>query len=231
MSLQQLKEEVLAANLDLPRYNLVTFTWGNVSAIDRERGLVIIKPSGVSYETMKVDDMVVLDLEGNRVEGTMRPSSDTPTHLVMYRRYPELGGMVHTHSTHATAWAQARRALPIQGTTQADYFHGDVPCTRLLTENEVAEDYEGLTGHLIVETLKDIPPLTMPGILVANHGPFSWGKDAHDAVHNAVVLEEIARMGWITHQLNPQAGSLPDYMLEKHYQRKHGKNAYYGQSK
>lgn len=231
MSLQQLKEEVLVANLDLPRYNLVTFTWGNVSAIDRERGLVVIKPSGVSYDTMKVDDMVVLDLEGNRVEGTLRPSSDTPTHLVMYRRYPELGGMVHTHSTHATAWAQARRALPIQGTTQADYFHGDVPCTRLLTENEVAEDYEGLTGHLIVETLQDVPPLTMPGILVANHGPFSWGKDAHDAVHNAVVLEEIARMGWITHQLNPQAGNLPDYMLEKHYQRKHGKNAYYGQNK
>lgn len=231
MSLKHLKEEVLAANLDLPRYNLVTFTWGNVSAIDKERGLVVIKPSGVSYETMKVEDMVVLDLEGNRVEGTLRPSSDTPTHLVMYRRYPEIGGMVHTHSTHATAWAQARRSLPIQGTTQADYFHGNVPCTRLLTELEVAEDYEGLTGHLIVETLQDVPPLTMPGILVANHGPFSWGKDAHDAVHNAVVLEEIARMGWITHQLNPQAGNLPDYMLEKHYQRKHGKNAYYGQNK
>ena len=230
MSLQQLKEEVLAANLDLPRYNLVTFTWGNVSAIDRERGLVVIKPSGVSYETMKVDDMVVLDLDGNRVEGTLRPSSDTPTHLVMYRHYPELGGMVHTHSTHATAWAQARRAIPIQGTTQADYFHGNVPCTRLLSATEVNEDYEGLTGHLIVETLKNTPPLTMPGILVANHGPFSWGKDVHDAVHNAVVLEEIARMGWITHQLNPQAGELPDYMLEKHYQRKHGKNAYYGQS-
>lgn len=230
MSLQQLKQQVLEANLDLPRYNLVTFTWGNVSAIDRERGLVVIKPSGVSYETMKVDDMVVLDLEGNRVEGTLRPSSDTPTHLVMYRRYPELGGMVHTHSTHATAWAQSRRAIPIQGTTQADYFHGDVPCTRLLTESEVHEDYEGLTGHLIVETLRDTPPLTMPGILVANHGPFSWGKDAHDAVHNAVVLEEVARMAWITHQLNPQAAGLPDYMLEKHYQRKHGKNAYYGQS-
>ena len=230
MSLQILKQQVLEANLDLPRYNLVTFTWGNVSAIDRERGLVVIKPSGVSYETMKVDDMVVLDLEGNRVEGTLRPSSDTPTHLVMYRRYPELGGMVHTHSTHATAWAQARREIPIQGTTQADYFHGSVPCTRLLSETEVSEDYEGLTGHLIVDTLKNTPPLTMPGILVANHGPFSWGKDAHDAVHNAVVLEEIARMAWITHQLNPQAGELPDYMLEKHYQRKHGKNAYYGQS-
>jgi Ribulose-5-phosphate 4-epimerase and related epimerases and aldolases len=230
MSLQQLKQQVLEANLDLPRYNLVTFTWGNVSAIDRERGLVVIKPSGVSYETMKVNDMVVLDLQGNRVEGTLRPSSDTPTHLVMYRRYPELGGMVHTHSTHATAWAQARREIPIQGTTQADYFHGNVPCTRLLSESEVHEDYEGLTGHLIVETLQETPLLTMPGILVANHGPFSWGKDAHDAVHNAVVLEEVARMAWITHQLNPQAAALPDYMLEKHYQRKHGKNAYYGQS-
>ncbi len=195
MSLQQLKEEVLAANLDLPRYNLVTFTWGNVSAIDRERGLVVIKPSGVSYETMKVDDMVVLDLDGNRVEGTLRPSSDTPTHLVMYRHYPELGGMVHTHSTHATAWAQARRAIPIQGTTQADYFHGNVPCTRLLSATEVNEDYEGLTGHLIVETLKNTPPLTMPGILVANHGPFSWGKDAHDAVHKQLFREKIAGMG------------------------------------
>ncbi len=230
MSLQQLKQQVLEANLDLPRYDLVTFTWGNVSGIDRDRGLVVIKPSGVNYDKMRINDLVVLDLQGNRVEGDLRPSSDTPTHLVMYRRYPELGGVVHTHSTHATAWAQARRAIPIQGTTQADYFHGNVPCTRLLSESEVSEDYEGLTGHLIVETLHDTPPLTMPGILVANHGPFSWGKDPHDAVHNAVVLEEVARMSWITHQLNPQAPALPDCMLEKHYQRKHGKNAYYGQN-
>ena len=230
MSLQQLKQQVLEANLDLPRYDLVTFTWGNVSGIDRDRGLVVIKPSGVNYVKMRINDLVVLHLQGNRVEGDLRPSSDTPTHLVMYRRYPELGGVVHTHSTHATAWAQARRAIPIQGTTQADYFHGNVPCTRLLSESEVSEDYEGLTGHLIVETLHDTPPLTMPGILVANHGPFSWGKDPHDAVHNAVVLEEVARMSWITHQLNPQAPALPDYMLEKHYQRKHGKNAYYGQN-
>ena len=230
MTLQQLKQQVLEANLDLPRYHLVTFTWGNVSGIDRELGLVVIKPSGVSYERMTVDDLVVLDLAGNRVAGELRPSSDTATHLVLYRRYPELGGVVHTHSTHATSWAQARRAIPIQGTTQADYFHGDVPCSRLLSEAEVRDDYERLTGDLIVETLGDTPPLTMPGILVANHGPFSWGTDAHAAVHNAVVLEEVARMAWITHQLNPQAAALPDYMLEKHYQRKHGKNAYYGQS-
>jgi L-ribulose-5-phosphate 4-epimerase len=230
MSLEQLKQQVLEANLDLPHYKLVTFTWGNVSGIDRELGLVVIKPSGVNYDHMTLSDLVVLDLAGNRVEGDLRPSSDTATHLVLYRRYPELGGVVHTHSTHATAWAQARRGIPIQGTTQADYFHGDVPCTRLLSESEVQQDYEGLTGHLIVETLQQTPPLTMPGILVANHGPFSWGKDAQDAVHNAVVLEEVARMAWITHQLNPQATALPDYMLEKHYQRKHGQDAYYGQS-
>jgi len=230
MSLHALKQQVLEANLDLPRHQLVTFTWGNVSGIDRARGLVVIKPSGVSYEHMQLEDLVVLDLDGKRVEGHLRPSSDTPTHLVMYRRYPELGGMVHTHSTHATAWAQSGRPIPIQGTTQADYFHGEVPCTRLLSESEVGEDYEGLTGHLLVETLGKIPPLTMPGLLVANHGPFSWGKDPHDAVHNAVVLEEVARMAWITHQLNPQAGALPDYLLEKHYQRKHGQHAYYGQS-
>ena len=231
MSLQQLKQQVLEANLDLPRYGLVTFTWGNVSGIDRERGLVVIKPSGVDYDKMGIDDMVVLTLDGEQVEGDLRPSSDTPTHLVLYRQYADLGGVVHTHSTHATAWAQARRAIPILGTTQADYFHGDVPCSRLLTAAEVAEDYEGLTGHLVVETRGKVPPLTVPGILIANHGPFSWGKDPHQAVHNAVVLEEIARMAWISHQLNPQVERLPDYMLEKHYQRKHGKNAYYGQTK
>ena len=231
MSLKQLKEQVLEANLDLPRHGLVTFTWGNVSGIDRELGLVVIKPSGVSYDRMKVEDLVVLDLAGKQVEGALRPSSDTATHLVLYRTYPELGGVVHTHSTHATAWAQARRAIPIFGTTQADYFNGEVPCTRLLTPSEVSEDYEGLTGHLIVETLKQTPILTMPGVLVANHGPFSWGKDAHEAVHNAVVLEEVARMAWLTCQINPQATLLPDYMLDKHYQRKHGKQAYYGQTK
>lgn len=231
MKLKALKEQVLEANLDLPRHHLVTFTWGNVSGIDREKGLIVIKPSGVDYDHMKVTDLVVLDLQGNQIEGDLRPSSDTPTHLVLYRQFKDIGGIVHTHSTHATAWAQAQRAIPIQGTTQADYFHGDIPCTRLLTASEVNEDYEGLTGHLIADTIKDTPPLTVPGILVANHGPFSWGSDAHNAVHNAVVLEEIARMGWITQQVNPQAPSLPDYILEKHYQRKHGKNAYYGQNK
>lgn len=231
MSLAQLKQQVLEANLDLPRHRLVTFTWGNVSGIDRERGLVVIKPSGVEYDHMGIDDMVVLDLDGNRIEGQLRPSSDTPTHLVLYRRYPDIGGVVHSHSSHATAWAQAQRPVPIFGTTQADYFHGDVPCSRLLTPGEVAEDYEGLTGHLIVETLCDTAPLTVPGILIANHGPFSWGKDPHQAVHNAVVLEEIARMAWMTLQINPQAARLPDYMLEKHYQRKHGKHAYYGQTR
>ncbi|MFC5704850.1 L-ribulose-5-phosphate 4-epimerase [Aeromonas eucrenophila] len=231
MNLKRLKEQVLTANLDLPRHGLVTFTWGNVSGIDREQGLVVIKPSGVSYDKMLLEDLVVLDLAGRQVEGALRPSSDTATHLVLYRTYPELGGVVHTHSTHATAWAQAGRAIPVFGTTQADYFNGAVPCSRLLTPSEVGEDYEGLTGHLIVETLQQIPILTMPGVLVANHGPFSWGKDAHEAVHNAVVLEEVARMAWLTHQINPQANNLPDYMLEKHYQRKHGKHAYYGQTK
>ncbi|MNG93930.1 L-ribulose-5-phosphate 4-epimerase UlaF [compost metagenome] len=231
MNLKRLKEQVLTANLDLPRHGLVTFTWGNVSGIDREQGLVVIKPSGVSYDKMLLEDLVVLDLAGRQVEGSLRPSSDTATHLVLYRTYPELGGVVHTHSTHATAWAQAARAIPVFGTTQADYFNGAVPCSRLLTPTEVSEDYEGLTGHLIVETLQQTPILTMPGVLVANHGPFSWGKDAHDAVHNAVVLEEVARMAWLTHQINPQATHLPDYMLEKHYQRKHGKHAYYGQTK
>lgn len=231
MNLKRLKEQVLTANLDLPRHGLVTFTWGNVSGIDREQGLVVIKPSGVSYDKMLLEDLVVLDLAGRQVEGSLRPSSDTATHLVLYRTYPELGGVVHTHSTHATAWAQAARAIPVFGTTQADYFNGAVPCSRLLTPTEVSEDYEGLTGHLIVETLQQTPILTMPGVLVANHGPFSWGKDAHDAVHNAVVLEEVARMAWLTHQINPQANNLPDYMLEKHYQRKHGKHAYYGQTK
>ncbi|PVZ83965.1 L-ribulose-5-phosphate 4-epimerase [Serratia sp. S1B] len=231
MNLRTLKEQVLTANLDLPRYHLVTFTWGNVSGIDRERNLVVIKPSGVSYDKMQLNDLVVIDLAGKQIEGELRPSSDTATHLVLYRHYPELGGVVHTHSTHATAWAQAGCAIPIFGTTQADYFNGDIPCSRLLTLSEVDEDYEGLTGHLIVETLQQTPILTMPGVLVANHGPFSWGKDADDAVHNAVVLEEVARMAWLTRQINPQATPLPSYLLNKHYQRKHGKHAYYGQTK
>ena len=229
MNLQMLKEQVLVANLDLPHHGLVTFTWGNVSGIDREQGLVVIKPSGVSYERMRVEDMVVLDLAGKQVEGALRPSSDTATHLVLYRAYPELGGVVHTHSTHATAWAQAGRPIPIFGTTQADYFHGEIPCSRLLTPGEVEEDYEGLTGHLIVETLKQTPILTMPGVLVANHGPFSWGKSAEDAVHNAVVLEEVAYMALFSRVITPTLPPMQQTLLDRHFLRKHGKNAYYGQ--
>ncbi|MCJ8721710.1 L-ribulose-5-phosphate 4-epimerase UlaF, partial [Escherichia coli] len=190
--MQKLKQQVFEANMDLPRYGLVTFTWGNVSAIDRERGLVVIKPSGVAYETMKADDMVVVDMSGKVVEGEYRPSSDTATHLELYRRYPSLGGIVHTHSTHATAWAQAGLAIPALGTTHADYFFGDIPCTRGLSEEEVQGEYELNTGKVIIETLGDAEPLHTPGIVVYQHGPFAWGKDAHDAVHNAVVMEEVA---------------------------------------
>ncbi|MDN6651693.1 MAG: L-ribulose-5-phosphate 4-epimerase, partial [Enterobacterales bacterium] len=202
--MQQLKQQVFDANMALPHYGLVTFTWGNVSAIDRERGLVVIKPSGVPYETMQAEDMVVVDLQGNIVEGRYRPSSDTPTHLELYRRYPHLGGIVHTHSTHATAWAQAGLSIPALGTTHADYFFGDIPCTRALTAAEVAGEYELNTGKVIVETLGDTNPLHTPGIVVYQHGPFSWGKDAVDAVHNAVVMEEVAKMAWIACGINPR---------------------------
>ncbi len=231
MMLQALREEVLEANLDLPKYGLVTFTWGNVSAINEDRNLVVIKPSGVSYEEMTASDMVIVDLDGNIVEGDLRPSSDTATHLALYRAYSDVGGVVHTHSSNATSWAQAQRSIPVFGTTHADYFNGPIPCARLLTPEEVEAGYEAKTGDLIVETLGDTPPLTMPGILLSNHGPFAWGKDAHGAVHNAVVLEEVARMALATVQLNPKLDLLPDYILNKHYNRKHGKNAYYGQSK
>ncbi|HDX8788740.1 TPA: L-ribulose-5-phosphate 4-epimerase [Klebsiella michiganensis] len=227
--MQTLKRQVFDANIDLPRYGLVTFTWGNVSAIDRERGLVAIKPSGVAYETMKADDMVVVDLEGNVVEGRYRPSSDTATHLALYRRYPSLGGVVHTHSTHATAWAQAGLAIPALGTTHADYFFGDIPCTRALSAQEVAEAYELNTGHVIIETLGDVEPLHTPGIVVYQHGPFAWGKDAHDAVHNAVVMEEVARMAWIARAINPQLKPIDSWLMDKHFMRKHGPDAYYGQ--
>ena len=198
--MQKLKQQVFEANMDLPRYGLVTFTWGNVSAIDRERGLVVIKPSGVAYETMKADDMVVVDMSGKVVEGEYRPSSDTATHLELYRRYPSLGGIVHTHSTHATAWAQAGLAIPALGTTHADYFFGDIPCTRGLSEEEVQGEYELNTGKVIIETLGNAEPLHTPGIVVYQHGPFAWGKDAHDAVHNAVVMEEVAKMAWIAYK-------------------------------
>lgn len=228
-TIQALREAVLEANLALPRHGLVTFTWGNVSGIDRSRGLVAIKPSGVSYERMKADDIVVLNLNGKQVEGTLRPSSDTPTHLALYKALPDLGGIVHTHSTHATAWAQAGREIPAFGTTHADYFYGPIPCTRALTHEEVAHDYELNTGRVIIETIGEHEPLAMPGVLVREHAPFAWGKSPDDAVHNAVVLEEVARMAWMTVILNPSQNPIAEYLLDKHYLRKHGANAYYGQ--
>ena len=227
--MQQLKQQVLEANLDLPRYGLVTFTWGNVSAIDRARGLVAIKPSGVDYDALKADDIVIVDLQGEVVEGRLRPSSDTATHLALYRRYLSLGGVVHTHSTHATAWAQAGLAIPALGTTHADYFLGDIPCTRALTEEEVQGEYELNTGRVIIETLKEAEPLHTPGVVVYQHGPFAWGKDAHDAVHNAVVMEEVARMAWIARGINPGLKPIDSYLMDKHFMRKHGAHAYYGQ--
>lgn len=227
--MQTLKKQVFEANMDLPRFGLVTFTWGNVSAIDRECGVIVIKPSGVSYEVMKADDMVVVDLEGNVVEGQYRPSSDTATHLELYKRYPQLGGIVHTHSTHATAWAQAGLPIPAMGTTHADYFFGNIPCTRGLTKEEVEDEYERNTGKVIVETLGNSNPLHTPGIAVYQHGPFAWGKDAAEAVHNAVVMEEVARMAWIARGINPGLKPIDDYLMNKHFMRKHGPDAYYGQ--
>lgn len=227
--MQQLKQQVYDANRDLPRYGLVTFTWGNVSAIDRVRGRVVIKPSGVAYDVMQPEDMVVVDLEGNVIEGRWNPSSDTATHLALYRRYPTLGGVVHTHSTHATAWAQAGLAIPALGTTHADYFFGDIPCTRALTEAEVQGEYELNTGKVIIETIGECEPLHTPGIVVWQHGPFAWGKNAHEAVHNAVVLEEVAKMAWIARGINPQLQPIDRYLMNKHYLRKHGPDAYYGQ--
>lgn len=230
MSLEQLKQQVLEANLALPRHGMVTFTWGNVSGIDRERGLVVIKPSGVPYETMGIEDMVVVDLDGNVREGKLKPSSDTPTHLVLYRTFAGIGGIVHTHSPSATSWAQAGRAIPAFGTTHADYFYGEIPCTRPMTKEEVAGDYEAETGNVIAETFKERDPLAVPGVLVHGHAPFAWGKDPDEAVHNAVVLEEVAKMGLNTLLLNPDARPISQALLDKHYLRKHGKNAYYGQN-
>ena len=228
--LESLKEEVCRANLELPRRGVVLYTWGNVSGIDREKGLVVIKPSGVSYDDMAPSDMVVVDLEGRVVEGHLRPSSDTPTHLYLYRAFPQIGGVVHTHSTHAVVFAQAGRDIPALGTTHADYFYGPVPVSRSLTEEEVKEAYEENTGKVIAETFaqRQLDPAALPGILVRNHGPFTWGKTPAEAVYHSVVLEEIAEMAWKTLLLNP-AASLEDYVLEKHYQRKHGPHAYYGQ--
>ncbi|QIZ10363.1 L-ribulose-5-phosphate 4-epimerase [Priestia megaterium] len=229
--LERLKKEVLAANLQLPEHGLVTFTWGNVSGIDREQGLVVIKPSGVPYEELKIDDLVVLDLNGRIIEGTLRPSSDTPTHLALYRAFSQIGGIVHTHSPWATSWAQAGQAIPALGTTHADYFYGEIPCTRTLTQEEIERGYELETGNVIIETFEKegLDPVSMPGVLLSGHAPFSWGKNASQAVHNAVVLEEVAKMALHTFQLNPQMKPIDQFLLDKHYLRKHGVNAYYGQ--
>ncbi|MBP2197705.1 L-ribulose-5-phosphate 4-epimerase [Pantoea cypripedii] len=232
MSLSTLKQQVLDANLALPRHHLVTFTWGNVSAIDRASGLVAIKPSGVEYDGMTVEDIVVLELESGRiVEGSKKPSSDTATHLALYRAFTDIGGIVHTHSRHATIWSQAGQDLPAWGTTHADYFYGTIPCTRLMTEQEIVNQYEHNTGEVIIETFRSrgISPTAIPAVLVNAHGPFAWGKDAENAVHNAVVLEEIAYMGIFSRQLTPGIKDMPQDLLDKHFLRKHGANAYYGQ--
>ncbi len=230
MNLKSLKEEVLQANLDLPKYGLVTFTWGNVSGVDREKGLMVIKPSGVPYEKLKAEDLVVLDLDGNQVEGSLRPSSDTPTHLVLYNAFKDIGGIVHTHSPWATSWAQAGSPIRPMGTTHADYFYGEIPCTRRLTQEEIEGEYEKNTGLVIVDTFKELNPVYIPGVLVEDHAPFSWGKDAHEAVHNAVVMEEVAKMAIQTHIITGGANNdVNQYLLDKHFMRKHGVNAYYGQ--
>lgn len=228
--LESLKKQVYEANMELPKRGLITYTWGNVSGIDRETGYFVIKPSGVDYDLLKPEDMVVMDLEGNKIEGDLNPSSDTPTHIEIYKAYPEVGGVVHTHSPWATSWAQASRSIPCYGTTHADYFYGDIPCARLLTPDEIEEDYEKNTGLVIIKTLEEINPMYVPGILCSNHGPFTWGKDAAHAVHNAVVLEEVAKMASCTESINKNAKKAPQSMQDKHFMRKHGPNAYYGQT-
>ena len=228
--LEALKAAVCEANLLLPKHDLVTFTWGNVSGIDREQGLVVIKPSGVDYDGMSPEDMVVVDLDGNRVEGKWKSSSDTATHVALYKAFPTLGGVVHTHSRWATSFAQAGRDIPAMGTTQGDYFYGTIPCTRLMTPEEIAGAYEAETGKVIIETFACIDPAAVPGVVVHSHGPFAWGKGALEAVHNAVVMEEVAFMDWHTMMLNPDSGHMQQELLDKHYLRKHGKNAYYGQN-
>ncbi|MDD9340853.1 MAG: L-ribulose-5-phosphate 4-epimerase [Providencia heimbachae] len=231
--LEKLKQQVFDANLALPKHNLVTFTWGNVSGIDRESGLMVIKPSGVEYETMQAEDMVVVSLStGEVVEGKYKPSSDTDTHIALYLAFPEIGGIVHTHSRHATIWAQAGLPLSALGTTHADYFYGEIPCTRKMTDSEIASDYEKETGNVIIETFKEkgISAKDIPAVLVNSHGPFAWGTSPDNAVHNAVVLEEIAYMNLHTRQLVPQVDAMQQELLDKHYLRKHGKNAYYGQN-
>jgi len=228
--LGQLKAEVLQANKDLVKYGLVTFTWGNVSGFDRNSGLIVIKPSGVPYETLNIKDLVVLDLDGNIVEGNLKPSSDTPTHLELYKRFPQISGIVHTHSEWATSWAQAGKSIPVLGTTHADYFYGDIPCTRKMTTFEIEQSYEKETGTVIIEEIGDRDPLKIPGILVNSHGPFAWGKSPENAVHNAVVLEEVAKMALRTYSLNPNIKNIERSLLDKHFLRKHGEAAYYGQN-
>lgn len=231
--LEQLKQEVYEANMLLPKYHLVTFTWGNVSGIDREKGLFVIKPSGVDYDKLTPDSMVVVNLEGEVIEGDYRPSSDTPTHVVLYNRFQEIGGVVHTHSPWATSWAQAGRGIPCYGTTHADYLYGQVPCVRTLTKEEIETAYEKNTGVLIADEFERLAVdyLATPAVLCKNHGPFTWGKDAKEAVHNAVVLEEVAKMAARCEQIDPKVNPAPQELQDKHYYRKHGKNAYYGQSK
>ncbi len=231
--LEELKEKVWKANLDLVKHGLVLFTWGNVSEIDRKNGLIVIKPSGVAYEEMKPEDMVVVDLEGKVVEGRLRPSSDTPTHIEFYKAFKNVGGVTHTHSTYATAWAQAGRSIPFYGTTHADYFYGDIPCARSLTQEEIEGEYEKNTGLAIIEKFREdgLDPIEVPGVLIKSHGVFAFGKDADGSVYNATVIEEVAKMATITEQVNPYVVRADKFMMEKHYQRKHGKNAYYGQKK
>lgn len=227
--LEELKQKVLEANLALPRHGLVIFTWGNVSAIDRDKGLVVIKPSGVDYATLTADKMVVVDLDGNVVEGDLRPSTDTATHLVLYKAWPEVGGIVHTHSTWATAWAQAGRSIPVYGTTHGDYFYGEVPCARKLTSQEIQGEYEKNSGEVIVETFKGRNPMDAPAVLLPGHGPFAWGRDAAEAVYHAKVLEEVAKMAYISESLRQGITPLDSAMQDKHFYRKHGEGAYYGQ--
>ncbi len=229
--LEELKKQVYEANMKLPKHGLVTFTWGNVSGIDRKSGLFVIKPSGVDYDELVPENMVVMDLDGNRVEGNYKPSSDTATHLELYKAFPAIGGIVHTHSSYATSWAQAGRSIPCYGTTHADYIYGEVPCLRCLNKEEIEEAYEENTGHLIVSEFKRLnkDPMAVPAVLCKNHGPFAWGKNAMDAVHNAVVLEEVAKMAYWTEIINPKSVPAPSELQDKHYFRKHGANAYYGQ--
>lgn len=231
--LEALKQAVYEANMELPKRGLVTYTWGNVSGIDRETGYVVIKPSGVDYEDLTPDQLVVLDLDGNIIEGDLNPSSDTKTHLELYKAYPELGGIVHTHSPHAVGWAQAGRDIPCYGTTHADYFYGPVPCARCLTTEEVEEDYEKNTGKVIIETFnsRQLNPVHVPGVICHSHGPFTWGKNAAQAVYHAVVLEEVAKMAMYTVTVKPEAAPAPQHVQDKHFMRKHGPNAYYGQKK